>query len=29
MKANKVKDGENVNFSTKRSKKKIMRAGGG
>ena len=29
MKANKVKDDENVNFSTKRSKKKIMRAGGG
>ena len=28
MKANKVKDGENVNFSTKRSKKKIMKKGG-
>ena len=28
MKANKVEDGENVNFSTKRSKKKIMKKGG-
>jgi len=29
MKANRVKDSENVNFSTKRSKKKIMKKGGG
>ena len=28
MKMNKIKDGENVNFSTKRSKKKIMKVGG-
>ena len=29
MKDNKIKDGENVNFSTKRSKKKIMKNVGG
>ena len=29
MKVNKIKDGENVNFSTKRLKKKIMKVGGG